>query len=146
MQTTDEPVRTVNAREEAEADAAEREVETNLELQQWLNNPIARLTFEELIKDVPLSNLNEQDVEFIQDAFELQRQLIEQNPAAFASAISFIKFVAYTRCNVTLGRKGFGRRMIGTIRREEKLETSDTTRRGWFNRSGGSNPNSRGGM
>lgn len=112
-------------------------LELPLEYFTWKNDPAARGKFDEIMKDLPLSNLTQEDAIFIEDCMELQRQLrtlidmemVEEIDVA--EAIDFLQFLAYSRANVTLGINATARKLDQSHWLFKKEETKEPKRPSW---------------
>lgn len=114
-------------------------LENSIDYMKWENDPKAHDKFDEIIKDIPLSNLTPKDAILVEEWLEIRRQLMirqemlknklrkkkHKEIKLFEKAILFFEFLVSSKCNVSLG-KGAIARKLGRSRFGD-MKVSDTT-------------------
>lgn len=97
----------------------EQLMETPLELHKWINDPAARQKYGDIIKDIPLSNLDPNELWLSRNFADFVEQL---HNLKLMKAAKYFKFQLYFLVNASLGKGGFARRMIATNIFQQYLE------------------------
>jgi len=124
----------------------------------WMNNPEAKLKFKNIIKDFPLANFDQKDIEFVEAGYDLSKQLEEfvielvierkikinginkvqrivKKVSIFKPSANFFLELAYLRSNTSLGRNATARRLERTTFSEQKgMQEIKEPKRSWIHK------------
>jgi hypothetical protein len=114
---------------EVRPDTSNIMLENSIEFQQWLNDPAAKEKFGQLIKDIPLSNLDSFEKDFLMNCLDFSYQLKENK---LKEAADFFQFVGLSVANVSLGKGGFARKRVGAQKLEQEITKTDTTKKAFW--------------
>ena len=103
----------------------------------WRSHPSAiKRGFGYITKDLPLANLEEDDMTKAKMCFDLLQQnnaLVNDNIVNASDVIeanSFLESMVLTMCNLSVGFKGFGRSLDTTMIQLKEVRKEDVTKKG----------------
>lgn len=106
-------------------------METPLELSKWINDPEAKKKYIEIIKDIPLSNLDARDHWLICNFADFSHQL---KGMKLTKASSYFLFQLDFLVNASLGKGGFARRMIATNILQQQIAKAPEKRKPFWSK------------
>lgn len=105
----------VDAETLAGAQGSEPYAENTYDIAIWATNPDSAKSFDEISKDVSLSNLDAKEVELVRECGDLANEF---RIIGFPKDAEFFRFKVMNTCVTSLGKGGFAQRQLGTTRKE----------------------------
>ena len=114
--------------------SSEMLIENSIDFQRWFNDPAAKEQFKEIIKDVPLSNLDKYDYFLIRNYADFMQQL---KVMGIRNAKRYFEFQLVFLANASLGKGGFAHKEVNKSRIEQSIDRKDQISGGaWWGKLG----------
>lgn len=109
-------------------------VDSTLDYNIWLNEPAARKKEPRITKDIPMSNLSIEEMFLARNFADFSKQL---ETMGLKKAADYFGFQLDFLVNVSLGKKGFARRIDKSVIQDVKVEEKTQEKKFWSLRGGG---------
>lgn len=86
-------------------------IENSLDMQKWLNDPDSKKRFKDIIKDIPLSNLDPREANLMFNFGDFSHQL---HGMKLKKAEDYFLFLEFFLANISLGKGGFAKKLTVT--------------------------------
>jgi len=115
-------------------DTPEEIIDDPLDYKKWLNEPAARKKEPRITKDIAMSNLSIEEMFLARNFADFSKQL---ETMGLEKAANYFGFQLDFLVNVSLGKKGFARRIDKSVIQEAKIEDKTEKKSFWGLRGGG---------